>query len=267
MVVQRLLITGAAGRIGSVLRQGLRGEIEELRLADLEPLQPEAANERCVHVDLRDFAAVMRLLHGVDAIVHLAAIPHEAPFSEVLDHNIRVTSHLLEAARRHGVRRLVLASSNHVTGMYPAGQRIGPEVPARPDSFYGVGKVCDEALGRLYAEKFGLEVACLRIGSFLERPRDERALATWLSHRDAVELVRRCLTTPQLGFAILYGVSGNRRSWWDNPDAERLGYEPQDDAEAFAAEIHADPDAVRGPADAFQGGPFALPETSLFDTP
>lgn len=268
--MQRLLLTGAAGQIGSVLRGALRGEFDELRLADRESLEPAATNEICVRVDLRDFSAVVQLVDGVDAVVHLAAIPREAPFPDILDNNIRTTFHVLEAARRCAVRRIVLASTNHVIGMYPVGQRIGPEVPLRPDSFYGVGKSCDEALARLYVEKFGLEIACLRIGSFTARPENERALSTWLSHRDAVELVRRCLTARDLRFAIVYGVSANRRTWWDNPAADQIGYNPVDDAEAYVDEIEASPIDSRDPlerAAAFQGGSFALPEASEFDQP
>jgi uronate dehydrogenase len=264
--MDRLLITGAAGTIGRVLRTALREDVAELRLADREPLTAETATERCAQVDLRDYPAVRDLVTGVDAVVHLAAISGEAPFADVLDTSIRATFHVLEAARHGAVRRVVLASSNHATGMYPPSERVGPDAPPRPDSFYGVGKVCDEALGRLYVDKFGLEVACLRIGSFAERPRTERELATWISHRDTVQLVRRCLEAPDLGFAIVYGVSANPRAWWDNPDGERIGYHPIDDAEH-----HADALEVTGAGDraaaAYQGGPFARREASDFPPP
>lgn len=266
--MRRLLLTGAAGRIGTVLRGALRTDVRELRLADREPLGEPAPNEICAEVDLRDLAAVLPLVDGVDAVVHLAAIPGEAAFPDILDTNIRTTYHVLEAARRCGVSRVVLASSNHATGMYPPDVRVDPDMPPRPDSFYGVGKVCDEALARLYAEKFHLEVACLRIGTFTDRPRDERTLATWLSHRDAISLVRSCLQAPDLGFAVVYGVSANTRSWWDNPQAERVGYRPVDDAEEFAGTVQ--PSGKNGRetserAGVYQGGPLALPEASIFD--
>jgi uronate dehydrogenase len=260
--MDRLLLTGAAGRIGSVLRRGLRDDVGEIRLVDREALTKETANEVCEQVDLRDFPTVARLVDGVDAVVHMAAISGEAPFPDILDTNIRMTFHVLEAARRHGVARVVLASSNHVTGLYPPDVRVGPASPTRPDSFYGVGKVCDEALGRLYAEKFGLEVACLRIGTFAQRPTSERALATWLSPDDCVELVRRSLSSPSVTFTVLYGVSDNARAWWDNPAADAVGYRPADDADRFADEIGADADRR---ANAWQGGPFAVPEASMFD--
>lgn len=268
--MERLLITGAAGRIGRVLRPALRTDVAELRLVDRAPLEARSENERCVRADLRDYDAVRDLADDVDAIVHLAAISGEAPFEEILDTSVRATFHVLEAARHTGVSRVVLASSNHASGMYPPSVRIGPDDPPRPDSFYGAGKVCDEALGRLYADKFGLDVACLRIGSFAERPRSERELATWISHRDTVQLVRRCLEVPDLGFAIIYGVSANRRSWWDNPDGERVGYHPVDDAEEYAGAIDPPPDGWADQvlrARTYQGGAFALHEVSDFPPP
>lgn len=261
-MTQRLAITGAAGAIGRTLREGLRDDVRELRLLDREHLTARTNGERCLRVDLRDYDQVREAVDGVDAVVHLAALPSEAPFPDILDNNIRTTYHVLEAARRGGVHRVVLASSNHATGMYPAGTRISPDDPTRPDSFYGVGKVCDEALGRMYAEKFGLEVAALRIGSFGQRPQSPRELRTWLSPRDCVRLVRRCLEAPELGFAVLYGVSANTRSWWDDPGAARIGYEPVDDAERYADEV-----GGGELEDPHQGGPFATPEASDLPPP
>lgn len=270
--MERLLLTGAAGRIGRVLRPALREGLTELRLVDQEPIDPEAENETYEQMDLRDFARVCRVVRDLDAIVHLAAIPGESPFPDILDNNIRATFHVLEAARRHGVPRVVLASTNHVTGLYPRDVRVGPASPPRPDTFYGVGKVCDEALGRLYAEKFGLEIAALRIGSLGEQPEDERALATWISHRDLVDLVQRCLTAPTVTFTVVYGVSGNSASWWDNPAADAIGYVPEDAAEDYADEIAPPADDTAHERErrsrAWQGGWFALPEASTFgDTP
>src|SRR6266516_1336936 len=147
------------------------------------------------------------------------------------------TYHVFEAARRQGRPRVVLASSTHVTGFYEAGERLGPDVPLRPDSFYGVGKAFAENLGRLYADKHGLEVVCLRLGTVADRPTAPRHLSTWLSPRDTVELFYCALTAPDVGFAVAYGASNNRRGWWDLGSAKRLGYHPADDAERWAAEI------------------------------
>ena len=232
--------------MGGVLSRGLGGE---LRLLDIKPAPGVDV------VDLRNLGDVKRSFEGVDKVVHLGAIATEAPFGDILEHNIKGTYNVYEAARRQGVRRVVFASSNHATGMYPRSQQIGPEAPVRPDSYYGVSKVFGEALGRLYAEKWGLEVACIRIGSLLDRPQDRRHLSTWLSHRDAVALVRACLEAP-LRFTIVYGVSRVTPSWWDMSAARELGYEPVDDASAFAADVKSDPSAH---IDA-QGGPFAAPD-------
>jgi uronate dehydrogenase len=243
----RVLITGAAGRIGTVLRAGLRDQFE-LRLSDIVPVDDPAF----VAADLTDAAAVDRAVEGVDAVVHLGGVPDEATFAEVAGPNLAGTFHVLDAARRFGVRRVVYASSNHATGMYPVGAPLDGAQPPRPDGIYGASKVWGEALGSMFAERFGLEVVCLRIGSFRERPTERRELATWLSHGDAVRLVRAALTAPAVRFEIVYGVSANTRAWW--PLTGRLGYAPQDDAEAFAAEIEG-----AGEEYERQGGPNTAP--------
>jgi uronate dehydrogenase len=254
MLPSPLLLTGAAGSIGSVLREGLREEVGELRLTDREPIDAVHRGETFVRADLADARAIEAAMRGVAAVVHLGAIPHEASFGELAGPNVHGVFNVLEAARREGARRVVLASSNHATGMYPVAQRLAGHEPVRPDSLYGVTKVLAEALGRLYADKFGLEVVCLRIGTFAERPREPRSLATWLSHGDALRLVRASLTAPDVGFLVTYGASANTRGWWDlSPARERLGYAPQDDAERFAAEVAGDPVDPGEP----QGGHFA----------
>jgi uronate dehydrogenase len=249
-----ILLTGAAGRIGSSLRAPLRAAAAELRLTDVVPLHAEAPNETVQHADLADFAAVRAAADGVDAVVHLGAVPGEASFDELAAANLTGCYNVFEAARVGGVKRVVFASSNHATGFYPVDQRLTGDEPTRPDSLYGVTKVYGEALGRLYHDKFGLEVACLRIGTFKERPTEPRTLHTWLSVPDATRLVLACLTSPDLGFAVLYGVSANRRSWWSNEAGRRLGYIPEDDAEIFAAELGDLDDGLP------QGGAFAAPE-------
>jgi uronate dehydrogenase len=260
--MRRVLITGAAGRIGRTLRVGLKGRYSVLRLLDVVPQEPAESGEELVTVDLNDRAATEAAMDGVDMVVHLAAIPDEAPFDDILTGNVTTTYSVFEAARRVGVRRVVFASSNHVTGFYPRGEPVGPDDPVRPDSFYGVSKVFGEALGRLYADKYGLEVVCLRIGAFEERPTRPRQLSIWLSPRDCVELVRCSLDAPAVGFLIVYGVSANRRSWWKDEAAARLGYRPQDDAEAFAAELGEPPVTPSRPADRFQGGSFVESDPS-----
>jgi uronate dehydrogenase len=250
--VTRILLTGAAGAIGTCLREGLRPYVDELVLTDVRSLEP-VEGERFVAADLADRDAIVALADDVDAIVHLGAVPTEAPFDELVGPNLVGTFNVFEAARRGRARRVVFASSNHATGFYPTDRILTGDEPPRPDTLYGVTKVYGEALGRLYADKFGLGVVCVRIGTFAQRPREQRHLATWLSPGDAVRLFAACLSAPAPGFRIVYGVSTNRRLYWDLGSAHALGYEPQDDAETFA------PD-VEGELYPLQGGPFTEPD-------
>ncbi|MFF4652585.1 NAD-dependent epimerase/dehydratase family protein [Streptomyces sp. NPDC001380] len=255
-------MTGAAGTIGSVVRKALRRDVGRLILLDRVPLRPEAENEDVRTVDLRDAAALEAALTGADRVLHLGGIPDEARLPDLLEANVLGTHHVLEAARRTGIERVVLASSNRVTGFYPVGELTGPQDPVRPDGLYGVSKVAVEALGQLYADKFGLSVICLRIGSFEHMPTEARHLATWLSPRDAVGYVRAALTAPpSTRFAAVYAVSANTRRFWELPDPSVLAYAPVDDAELHAgnipgADFPIDPTAP-------QAGPYALPEFTL----
>jgi uronate dehydrogenase len=242
--MQRLLITGAAGSVASMVREGIRGVADEVRLVDLRSIE----GEEVMVGDLTDLAFARRAIAGCDACVHLAAIPVEAPFDQVLHTNILGAWTVFEAARLESCERIVFASSNHATGFYPITRRVQTSDPVRPDTYYGVSKVFGEALGSMYHDKFRLRVACIRIGSALRRPVDERHLSTWLSPGDLARLVTACLTSPDLGFAIVYGVSRNRRGWWDLEPGRRLGYEPQDDSEVYASEVE------KGPGYEFQGG-------------
>jgi uronate dehydrogenase len=254
--VHRVLITGAAGRLGAILREGLRARFDVLRLLDVASLGIGKPGEELVTADIRDLRAVTGAMAGVDATVHLAGIPHEDTFEHILQTNMIGAYHVFEAARRQRCARVVLASSLHVTGFYEADERIGPDVPLRPDSFYGLGKAFAENLGRLYADKHAIEVVCLRIGTLAERPTTPRHLSTWLSPRDAVELFYCSLTAPDIGFTVAYGASANQRAWWDLSSAQRLGYRPADDAERWAPEIAASADPAesgKGP----QGGGYA----------
>jgi len=255
--VHRVLITGAAGSVGSILRDGLGGRFPVLRLLDIVGLGACQPGEELLQVDIGDLAAVTQAMASVDATVHLAGIPHEDTFERILAANLVGTDHVMEAARLQGCRRLVLASSNHVTGLYPAGQRLDPEMPTRPDSLYGVSKTFEEQLGRLDADKHGLEVVCVRIGTVADRPTTPRQLRTWLSPRDTVELFSRCLVAPEVGFTTLYGASANERGWWDLRSAERLGYRPADNAERWAAQLQAAPTDPAASADGPQGGGLA----------
>lgn len=255
-MTSRILITGAAGEIGCVLRAGLYGGERRLRLLDIKPQAPARDLEEIVTADLADVAALEKAASGVDCIVHLAGVPREGAWEAILPNNIVGTYNLFEAARRAGVKRVVFASSNHVIGYYRATQAVGVTEPERPDSRYGVSKAYGEAVGRMYADKYGLEVACLRIGSFRARPEDARQLATWISHRDMVELTRCCIDAAKFHFLVLYGVSNNTRNRWQNPHAAEIGYRPQDNAEQYAAELEAKTPPAGDPAKEFHGGAF-----------
>lgn len=255
--MKRILITGAAGRIGDTLRKGLRGHYSLLRLLDVAPLGEAETGEELCQTDIRDIAALDTAMTDIDCVVHLAGVPVEAPWEKVLPLNIEGCYNVFEAARRQGVKRVIFASSNHAVGFHRRERFIDNTVVPRPDTRYGVSKVFGEALGRLYADKYGLSVACLRIGSFVpDQPREARQLLTWISHRDMVQLTRRCIDHPAYHFVTVYGVSNNLRSRWDNTNVKFLGYRPVDDSEAFAAEILARGEKEDEVAAQFHGGFF-----------
>lgn len=258
--MKSILITGAAGDIGNCLRAGLAGAYPLLRLTDMRPLAAAARGEECIITDLTDLAALQPLMAGIDCVVHMGGVPREAPWEAILPANIVGTFNVFEAARRAAVKRIVFASSNHVIGYYRSNRNVGVDEPPRPDSRYGVSKVFGEALGRLYADKHGMSVACLRIGSFRERPEDARQLATWVSPRDMVQLVRRCIDAPDYRYLVLYGVSNNSRARWENPHAPRIAYAPQDNAEDYAAGLART--IAAGAAAEFHGGSFCDLELS-----
>ncbi|MFC4529603.1 NAD-dependent epimerase/dehydratase family protein [Sphaerisporangium dianthi] len=233
-MVNNILVTGAAGRIGACLTAGLPDHGHTLRLFDRTPIDDERFEAICG--DITDAAAVERAMKGVSAVVHLAGTPStKASFEKALTANIEGTYRVIEAARQAGVERFVYASSNHAAGFVPRQDLVAADTPVAPDSHYGVSKAYGEALGRYYHDRYGMRVACLRIGTFEERPPGPRALSTWISPGDMVRLVHACLTAPELTYALVWGVSANTRNWWDLSAGRALGYEPVDDAEAYAA--------------------------------
>ncbi|MDR5856066.1 NAD(P)-dependent oxidoreductase [Caballeronia sp. LZ062] len=259
---KRLLLTGAAGNLGRQLRGALAQWADVVRLSDIAPLDDAAAHEEASSVDLADRDAVMRLVDGVHAIVHLGGISIEAPFDDLIEANIRGTYNIYEAARRHGVKRVVFASSNHAIGFHPVTEVLDADAPQRPDSLYGVTKCFGEALSRYYFDRFGIETVCLRIGSSFEEPKNPRMLVTYLSYRDFIELVRCSLFTNRVGHTVVYGASNNPLKWWDNTKAAFLGFNPQDSSAAFSDRFPVTaPTAERDdPAQHFQGGAFVLGE-------
>jgi NAD+ dependent glucose-6-phosphate dehydrogenase len=255
-VTRRVLVTGAEGVIGTAVREHL-GPRYELTSLTLTPQDFPS------HVaDVADLDAIRPAFEGVDAVVHLAASAGlETPWADVLHNNIVGTYNVFEAARQAGVERVVFASSNHVIGMYelegaPSLYDVHDErtydhtAEIRPDSLYGVSKAYGEALGRMYVERHGLRVFCLRIGAVRANDdptaptanplidldaegRRNRLRAVWLSKRDCAELIAACLEVEDVSWAVVYGVSGNPRRFWDLDHArELLGWEPQDSAPA-----------------------------------
>jgi uronate dehydrogenase len=263
--VSLVLVTGAAGRIGTVLRGALPERGWSLRSLDVIPVQDERPGEEQIVADVTDLAAMVDAAQGADAVVHLAGVVGESTWRAISHANIEGTYVTLEAARRAGVPRVVLASSNHASGFTPRpgeGLLREEDAPPRPDTYYGVAKVTMEALGSLYHDRYGMDVVCLRIGSAFPEPTTVRQLATWLSPADTVSLVDAALRAPSPGFSVVWGVSANTRNWWDLSAARALGYEPADDAEVYAEaliEAYGEPD-LTDPVHARVGGEYTLPD-------
>ncbi|MFK7751458.1 MAG: NAD-dependent epimerase/dehydratase family protein [Sedimentitalea sp.] len=260
--MKKLVLTGAAGRLGSYLREPLTQMCEELVSTDIvEDIGTLYPGERYVSADLAQFDAISNVLEGADMVVHMGAIVDEAPFEDLLGPNFIGAYNIWEAGYRHGVRRIVYASSIHAVGMYPKSQAIDAFVPHRPDTFYGLAKCFAEDLGSMYWDKRGLESVHMRILSCAQ-VNNARALGSWLSYDDLIQLVTRSIDTPVTGFSIVYGVSNNDRAPVDNTQAQFLGYRPKDNAEQFAHSVLAN-EPVSDPQDPghmLHGGPFAAVE-------
>ena len=253
----RLLLTGAAGALGRVLRTSLKPLTRTLRVSDIAAMDAAGPNEEVAPCDLADEAGVRALLAGVDAVVHMGGISVEGPWPPILASNIIGLHNLYEAARSNGVKRVIFASSNHAVGFRPRTQKIDALDPMRPDGNYGVSKAFGESLSRFYWDRYGIETVCLRIGSCFPEPKDRRMLITWLSYADMSELVRCSLTAPKVEHTITFGTSANRDSWWDNKEAAHLGFVPKDSAEPFRARMEALPPVdANDPAERFQGGGY-----------
>ncbi len=260
LVARKILITGAAGEIGSVLRKGFAGRFDLLRLTDIKPMGGARPGEEVCEANILDQGAMITVMKDIDCVVHLAGIPRENSWEQILPMNVIGCTNVFEAARAAGVKRVVFASSNHAIGFYHRDEPIDTNVMVRPDCRYGVSKAYGEAIGRLYADKHGLSVSCLRIGSFRLKPEDERQLMTWISHQDTVHLFERCIVYPDYHFVIVYGVSNNDQNLWSNSKVNWLGYRPKDNAEDYVAEIIEKGEAEDPVAKAFHGGSFCSAE-------
>jgi uronate dehydrogenase len=234
---RRILITGAAGSLGSHLRTGLAHLADRLRLVDAKDLGDAAPHEELVQCDLSDRTAALAATRDCDAIVHFAGYPREQTFDEIIADTIPGSYHMFEGARLNGARRVVYASSIHAVGFYPVEAVPDTRVPHRPDTFYGLTKTFTENLASFYWDKFGLESVMLRICTCRAEPADRRMLWSWLSFADCVRLVEASLTAPRVGFSVIYGTSDNAAAAVSNAHAGHIGFRPQDSADPFAAAI------------------------------
>jgi uronate dehydrogenase len=259
-----VLITGAAGMIATELRKRLSRKFS-LKLTDIAPVGVLSEREQFVAADLTDTAALDRAMAGVDAVVHLGGIAVEEAWEKIMPANVAGAYNLFEAARRAGVRRIVVASSNHAVGFFPRSEMIDDRVLPRPDGRYGLSKAFAEMLGRLYADKYNMEVFCIRIGAMTLEPEDVRRLAIWIHPDDLTSLVELGITAPGIRYEIVYGMSDNKRTWWDNSNALRLGYRPKHRSEDYADAIIArePPRDPNDPAEIYQGGAFVTAESVI----
>lgn len=257
----KIVLTGAAGRLGGLCRKPLAAMCDSLVSTDLaETVGDLAPNETYMQADLGEFASVIPLMQDADMVVHFGSIADEAPWEQILHSNIISAYNIWENAFQAGVRRIVYASSIHAVGMYPKHQNIGVDVPHRPDTFYGLAKCFGEDLASLYWDKRGIEAVAMRILSCSGAVGNSRAIGSWLSDGDMVQLVQKSVSAPTTGFTVVYGVSNNDRAGVNNTGAAALGYRPQDNAEVFADEIFAKaaPQDPQNPEDMCHGGPFAV---------
>lgn len=261
MIFRRILLTGAAGNLGSILRRELSPKLQLLRSTDIAPLSGSYENEECVVADLGDPKAADGLVSGVDAIIHFAGIVEkDVDFADINRVSILGMHSLYDAALRHGVKRVVFASSIHVVGFYEQTEVIDAHAPVRPDTYYGLAKAFGENLAQLYWDRHGLETVSIRIGSSEATASNHRHLRSWLSFGDLVRLVETSLCVPRVGHTIAFGTSRNSASFWDDRLARHLGYSPQDSADVFRDEILAkDPHPdLNDPVFRFQGGLWAV---------
>ncbi len=257
--MKKLVLTGAAGRLSSYLREPLTQLCDALVSTDIvDDIGTLYEGESYIKGDLANMDDMMRVLEGADMVVHMGAYADEGPFEKLLGPNFIGAYNIWEAAHRHGLKRVVYASSIHAVGMHAKTDFIDTNVPHRPDTFYGLAKCFAEDLGSLYWDKHGLESVHMRILSCAQ-VNNPRALGSWLSYDDLIQLVTRCIDAPTTGFSVVYGVSNNDRAPVDNSQASFLGYRPKDNAEQFAAEVlaKADPADPQDVGDMCHGGPFA----------
>ena len=255
----KILLTGADGHMGKRLRPKICQLFSSVRSSHRRAFDAVAPNEEINLCELSDAQSVDAMVQGCDGIIHLGGVSTENTFENILNGNIIGVYNLYESARKHNVKRILFASSNHAIGFYDVNQRIDADAPPRPDSMYGVSKGYGELLARYYYEKYGIETVAVRIGSCWEQPKDNRMLKTWLSDDDFASLVDCIFKAPKVGYCVVYGVSNNEETWWDNSKVDFLGWHPKDSSAQFASLEHIKNEII-DPHDEkhqYQGGAFA----------
>ncbi|MEE9428521.1 MAG: NAD(P)-dependent oxidoreductase [Paracoccaceae bacterium] len=254
----RILITGAAGALGGMLRHELAGLANTVRLNDRETISKAGKNEEIIICDLSDKDAVIDMTRDVDAVVHMGGISREGKFQDIVQSNIVGINNLYEGCRKNNVGRVVWASSLHSIGFHARTTIMKPDSKLRPDSNYGASKVYGEAIAQYYWDKYRIQSVSVRIYSCFPKPTDRRHLSTWLSYPDCAQLFGQCLLAPIVEHTIIYGVSNNKEKMADNTNSGHIGFHPQDNAEKYREQIEATTDAV-APDDPFlatHGGSF-----------
>lgn len=269
MSEKRVALSGAAGNLGKILRKRLPEQGYHLRSAGgKSPLVPGYPGEDLTHGDLRNPEVVDQLLKGMDVLVHMAGTSVERPLQEIIENNLIALREVYDGARRHGVKRVIFASSNHAFGMHSVDTKLRGNAAYRPDGFYGLSKMWGEGMARMYWDKHGIESVCVRIGSGSdEPPTNRRQLSTWLGEADLVQLICRAIDAPSTGYAEVWGISNNTRAFYDISEENSIGYVPALNAEAWAPQVEHIPPHADPTASLFQGGAFVIEDYTLPTSP
>ena len=236
-MIEKIVLTGAGGRLGSYLREPISKLCKNLVSTDIKKnIGPLNENEKFIQADLSNFDEINPIIKNASMVCHFGAIVDELPFDKLLGPNYVGSYNIWESSRRHKVKRVIYSSSMHAVGMYPKTMTLKTDTPHRPDSFYGLAKCFTEDLAKMYFEKNKIEAVCLRIASCAP-VNNARSLSSWLSYNDLIKLVIKSIDTPYTGYTVIYGISNNDRKNVDNTNASHIGYIPEDNAEIFAEEI------------------------------
>jgi len=253
---KKVLVTGASGHLGGMLFKSLANiGYKNLIGTDLKKINIKK-NQKFILANLKNLKATIKMTKGIHAIVHFGAIPIEDTQPNILENNIIGTYNLFEAARINKVKKIIFASSNHAIGFHRRTTKLHQYSNQRPDSHYGLSKAFGEELSRFYADKFNIKSMCIRIGSCLRVPEDRRHISTWISYGDLTQLVDIGIKNKVIHHEIVYGVSQNKKSWWNNSRAYQLGYKPKDSADKFNFSLLSKNEHKDKMALLFQGGVF-----------